>query len=177
MLSGIVLIDDFPFRLDCKVSLRKGKGDILISAFTNDNIEEVINNAINFSYDLSFYLEREFPDLSLYDLLIKLYCPGTDSPITGGSYGLLLSLGIMLALTKTRPTIKAVVTGYVDGVGQVLDVGGMSKKRQGAVKLGFDRIVLPTSQLDFFSKEIIQIPVSSIYEAFTAVTYEQSNQT
>jgi ATP-dependent Lon protease len=151
--------------------LKRGRGEILVSAFTDTNIEEVINYAIGFADTILGFEERPFPDLSVYDLTVRLRTPATSTPITGRSYELLLCLELILTFLGRGPTVSACVTGQVDDTGGVLDVGGIGEKRRGAKQLGFDRIILPGSQLDFFSTEIIQIPVSTIFEAYTAVTY------
>lgn len=173
MLQGIVLADDLPFRLECDVRLKRGQGEIMIAACVADpnTIEEIVNNAIGFADEIIGLEERPFPDLSSHDLLIRLSTPGLGTPIFGPSYGLLLSLGIIFALNRTAPTITACVTGEVNGSGEVLDVGDISKKRRGAVVLGFDKLMLPTSQVDFFSSEVVQIPVATIFEAYTVSAY------
>lgn len=177
MLFGIVLVDSFPFRLELSTQFKPGTGQVIISAPLADNaIEEIINHGIAFAERIAELEEVPFPNLSDHDLTIRLRTPGSDSPICGRSYGLLLCLGLALAAQRRCPNVSAAVTGGVDEDGKVLDVGCIGLKRKAAAEFGMQRLILPAAQLDFFSQEIIQIPVTSIYEAYTAVTYGKAER-
>jgi predicted S18 family serine protease len=176
MLYGIALISGLPFRITCDVVLKPGPGDVIISGPVEPTIEETINASIRFANELASFDEGAFPDLSNKSLHIRIGLPASPAPIVGPSYGLLLSLRLICTLLKRSPRIYAYVTGDIDDEGNVHSVGGITEKRRGALQLGGPgtNLVLPTSQLDFYSTEVIQIPVSNIYEAYRAVTYGET---
>ena len=174
MLYGIALIDSLPFRIKCDVSLVRGRGEILISGPVEETIEETINVAIRHANELSDFEDTPFPNLANFNLHIRVRLPAASNPITGPSWGLLLSLELILCLLRRRPTFDAFVTEEIDSRGDVLRVGDIEGKRNGAKTLGGERIILPSRQLDFFNSSIIQIPVSNLFEAYRAVTYGET---
>lgn len=174
MLYGIALLDHLPFRITCDVSLVRGRGEILISGPVEPTIEETINASIGFAAQLADFDEGPFPDLSNHNIHIRIRLPATSAPVVGPSLGLLVSLEIICATLRRRPTIPSYVTGAIDYDGNVLPVGAVEEKRVGVAALGGERLILPASQLDFFSSSIIQIPVSNIFEAYRAVTYGET---
>ena len=174
MLYGIALLSGLPFRITCDVALRPGCGDVIISGPVEPSIEETINVSIKFANELASFGEGVYPDLSNKSLNIRIGLPASPAPILGPSYGLLLSLGLICTLLKRSPRISAYVTGDLDSEGNVRSVGGIEEKRRGIVQLGGTTLILPTSQLDFYSTEVIQIPVSNIYEAYRVVTYGET---
>lgn len=174
MLYGIALIDHLPFRITCEASLVRGHGDILISGPIDPSIEETINATLGFAYELCSLGEGVFPDLSNHNLHIRIRLPASPAPIVGPSLGLLLSLELLLSLTRQRTSLSSYVTGAIDAEGNILPVGAIEEKRRGVRSLGGERLVLPSRQLDFFSTEVIQIPVSNIFEAYRVVIYGET---
>jgi ATP-dependent Lon protease len=171
MLSGIALLDGLPFRVQCSIVLRKGDGDIYISGPVDNTIEESINESIGFANTICDHEGIKFPSLGNKNILVRIGLPLSHAPIVGPSLGLLLGLQLTFAITGRRPPYHAFVTGELNSKGDVFAVGGIAAKRKGAAELGGERLVLPASQLDFFSTEIIQIPVTSIFEAYSILTY------
>lgn len=177
-MFGIVLIDDLPFCLECHVQVKPGRGDIIILGQIEPAIEETINNAIRWA-NLIHSLEddsKDFPNLGDRSLRISLGVRDYPTPILGPSYGLLLGLAIVLALLGRRQTLHPYVTGGVDEDGVVQNVGGISQKRKGVKQLGGSHLILPAAQTDFFSGDVVQIPVRTIFDAYTAVTYGKAER-
>jgi len=168
---GIALVDDLPFRILCNVSLRPGAGEIIISGPVEESIEEIINHGISFAAELSDLESIPFPDLSSRNLHIRIRLPQYHAPILGPSYGLLLCLELIGTFLGRSTAYSYAVTGEINGDGRVLSVGAIERKRLAASEFGATAIILPGSQLDFFSTSIVQIPVNSIFEAYTAVFY------
>lgn len=171
MLYGIALIDSSPFRISCDVTLRRGDGDIYISGPVDNTIEETINASIGFANTICDLEGNRFPDLSRFNILVRIALPATASPLIGPSYGLLLGLQTIFAFAGRKPTFHAFVTGEISNSGDVYAVGAITAKRKGVATLGGERLVLPSSQLDLFSTEIIQIPVNNIFQAYSILTY------
>lgn len=176
MLFGIALIDSLPFRITCDVSLRPGRGEIILSGPIDLSIEEVINHGIQFANVISDFESIPFPNLANHNLHIRMRLPLHPAPIRGPSCGLLLVLNLIGALLRRHTTRQIAVTGEVDGLGAVHSVGAIEEKRKAAAEFGCDAIILPASQLDFFSTTIAQIPVSTIFEAYTAAYYGETER-
>ena len=174
MLFGIALLDHLPFRITCEASLIRGHGDIIISGPVDPSIEETINATLGFAYELCSLGEGRFPDLSVHNLHIRIRLPNSSAPIVGPSIGLLLCLELLLCLTRQRTNLSTFVTGELDAEGNVLAVGAIEEKRKGVRSLGGERLILPSGQLDFFSTEVIQIPVANIFEAYRVVIYGET---
>lgn len=171
MLFGIAFVDDLPFRITCDVSLRPGRGEIILSGPVEPAIEETINHGIAFANELSDFESIPFPDLSGRTLHIRIRLPQHHAPIVGPSYGLLLCLQLIGALLRRSCVRSFAVTGEVDSGGRVHSVGAINAKREAARVMGADAIILPANQIDFFSSTITQIPVHSIFEAYTTAFY------
>ena len=170
-MFGIALVDDLPFRIQCDVALRPGTGEIIISGPIEESIEETINHGISFATELCDLESVPFPDLSSRNLHIRIRLPLYHAPIIGPSYGLLLCLELIGALTSRGRSPSYAVTGEVNRDGRVVSVGAIEAKRVAAKEFGASAIILPSNQLEFFSTTIAQIPVNNIFEAYTAAYY------
>lgn len=175
-MFGIAFVGDTPFRVDCTCKLQRGEGSIIIYGPIEESIEEVINYGITFANEIAGYESREFPDLSRYDLHIRLRLSLFDAPLLGPSYGLLVCLELIRALLRGSEGRELAVTGAIDQTGRVGIIGRAKEKRRAAAIFGAGAIVLPTGNLEFFEQEITQIPVSNIFEAYKAVTYGQTER-
>jgi predicted ATP-dependent protease len=172
LAHGIVLYNGLPSKLILDLQITEGTGDIFIDGLVTEEFEQIYRRAFSSVCDLIDLGEIPDTDFSAIDISLSFSHSFSDVPVTGDSYGLLLGLSLGLGLAGSELVPEICVTGALGERGEVIPVGGISEKRKGARSLGFDRIMLPHSQLDFFSKEISQIPVESFYQAWSVVNYD-----
>ena len=154
--------------------LRRGTGEVIVHGPITEEFEDVFQRGYNFAYDLAERGEYPLPDLSSHDLYIACSVLGSpDTPIGGDSFGLLLALVLACRFAQQPLRTDWAFTGAIDNDGNVLPVGGIEVKREGAARLGYKGIALPSTQLDFFCTSIDQIPVTTAYEAWAVLTYGQ----
>lgn len=172
MLShGIVLYNNSPSILTLDLRISTGFGDIYVDGLVTEEFETIYQRSFSAVCDLVDLGEIPEPDFAGLDIHFCFSHSIPDVPITGDSYGLLLGLSLALAFNNMELNPKLCVTGALGEDARVLPVGGISEKRKGALALGFENIMLPQSQLDFFSKDVGQIPVESLYEAWAIANY------
>lgn len=169
---GIILYNETPSILTLELQIITGTGDVTVSGLVTDEFESIYRRSFSAVCDLIELGEIPEPDFSGLDIHFSLRHSIPDIPIAGDSYGLLLGLSLALGFEQMELNPAICVTGALGENGRVLPVGGITEKRLGAKALGFERIILPGSQLDFFNQDIAQMPVESIYEAWSIVSYD-----
>lgn len=171
-VHGLVVYENQILPLAISTTIAEGVGEVLIAGPIDQGFEENFRRAFSFVHDLSDMGEIFLPDLSAHDILVSLKIPIPDVPILGDSYGLALAVGLAcgLSLRTVRPTLA--ITGGLAENTDVIPVGDIIQKRAAARGLGFDLLVLPASQLDFFNTSIAQLPVSRAFDAWTSLTYD-----
>jgi len=170
----VVFDDSTTDILDISARLKRGRGGIFISGNISSEVEYEIHKAIFHSAQLADFGEFKFPDLSLNDLHIDFACRFSDAPIIGQSYGLGLGVELLRLFSGRSFNASFCYTGCVDANGCVVPVEKLREKCHGAAGRGFDRIFLPTIQLDFCQREIRQVPVATIFEAWGVLGYEHT---
>ncbi len=171
MLShGIVLLNSQPSILTLDIKILTGQGDIYVEGLVTEEFERIYRQSFSAVCDLIDLGEIPSTDFSGVDVHCSIRHSVADVPITGDSYGLLLGLSLACAFSQIELNPELCVTGALGEGNGVLPVGAIEEKRAGAEALGFTMLMLPKSQLDFFST-INQLPVESLYEAWTVVNY------
>lgn len=167
LTNGIVLINDYPHRLQILSSLSRGSGRIAIHGLVDSSIEEPIAAGIAAAERVSDFLERPCAELQAHDISVAITIPSSpDSPLLGKSFHLGLAVNLMLLLSRVPAPNDSVFTGGIDDEGNVIMVEGAAAKRKGSALLGFQRIFLPTGNFDFFERSINQVPLRNIYESW-----------
>lgn len=169
----IVLYNDTYHILRVNASFQTGRGRLTVKGLLSAEIRNTLLASIGAINDIESLIENFDPGIfAEKDLHVVFNLPGADDiPIVGTSYGLGLSMAILAAaINKTVPK-DIVFTGCIGPAGEVLPVRKINDKRRAAKKLGFDKIMLPGSQLDMMSNIITQCPVHSIREAFSVTFY------
>jgi len=163
----------FPLTIDA--TFRKGTGKLLVKGILGKEIRNALLASINAINEIGAYVEGF--DSSIFaeqNLYITMAVDDLETiPIAGESYGLALSMAILAAAIHKPTPPDLIYTGCIGPAGEVLPVEGIKEKRRAAKSLGFMRLMLPGSQLDMMSAEIIQCPVHSIAEAFAVTFYEE----
>jgi ATP-dependent Lon protease len=171
---GIVLLDRLALSLAISCDLQRGRGNVTIQGPITSEIEDVYRRSINACCILADYGEYDLPDLEGTDILLRFAVNGGDDiPVGGESYG--LALASVLASSFARRTISPSLA-FVGGIaedGTVQRIEGIDPKRRQARGLGYGQLMLPAGQLDFFSQDIDQIPVATIFEAWSVLRYER----
>lgn len=165
----LVLINDTYFILNINASFRDGWGRLKVTGTLGDEIRSTLLASIGAINDIDTLIDNFDPGIfSEKDLLVAFHIAGTaDIPVTGTSYGLGLSMAILAAAINKPIPPDVVFTGCIGPAGEVLPVIQINEKRRAAKRLGFDRIMLPGSQLDMMCNTITQCPVHNIREAFS----------
>ncbi len=167
--QSLVLIDKTYFILNINVSFRDGVGRLKITGALGDEIHNALHASIGAINGLDSFIDNYEPGIAFErDLHVAFHIVNCDEiPIAGTSYGLGLSMAILAAATHNKIPQEIVFTGCVGPAGEVLPVEDIIRKRDAARRLGFDKIMLPGSQLDMMSNVITQCPVHTIREAFS----------
>lgn len=171
--KSIVLLGTQHYVLSISAGFRDGNGRMFLKGTLGQEIRIALLAAVSAINELESYVDGFNPAIfAERDLYITVAVVGvTDLPVIGESYGLALSLAILAAAINKKLPPDMVYTGCIGPAGEVLPVGGIKDKRVAAKKLGFDRIMLPCSQLDMMSSDITQCPVKDVQEAFSVTFY------
>lgn len=174
MISVPVLVNTDVDILQIQATLKRGSGEILISGLFAEGIEDEITKAIRFCTELADLEEFKFPNLTIHNLIISFSCKLSELPVDGRSYGLGLAVELLRVFSRRSFRNSTCYTGLLLPDGKIGTVRGFQEKLNGAAKNGFSRAFVPASQLDFFNSEISQIPIDTIYEAWTRLVYEDA---
>ena len=142
------------------VSFTKGTGQLYCRGPVGQDFHVTIRAALTALF--TNLNEETFSTQDLY-----LHIDMADVPVVGGSYGLALCVAVFAAATQNEVPSHIVFTGCVGPAGEVIRVEKIKDKCKAARDLGFSTIMLPNTQLDMRSDIIDQIPVHSIYQAFS----------
>lgn len=168
---GIVLYNQTPSILTLDLTIARGSGEIYVDGLVTEEFERIYRQSFSAVCDLIDHGEIPDTDFSGVDINFSLSHSLPGIPIEGDSYGLLVGLSLALSLGQLEPNPELCITGALGEDGRVLPVGAIEEKRRGAKALGFGMLMLPSTQLDFFSQDIDQLPVATIYEAWAVCQY------
>lgn len=165
---GIVKLEHEWFIASVNARLRRGQGRMLFAGAMPQSFVGPTRAAINVCTQLDFLSDFNPSVLGTSDLIISVNSP---APIIGESLQLALCVAVIAELLGKRVPNNAAYTGIVGPAGEVIAVEEISAKRMAAKQLGFKKLFLPTSQLDFYNPYITQCPVSSLEEAISITFY------
>jgi len=171
--KSIVLLGTKHYILSIRADFRDGNGKLYLEGTLGQEIRIALLAAISAIHELDSFVEGFDPTIfAERNLHITVAVDDVrDLPVVGESYGLALSMAVLAAAIRKPLPTNLVYAGCIGPAGEVLPVGGIKEKRSAAKALGFDGIMLPSSQLDMMSNEIIQCPVSNVQEAFSVTFY------
>jgi len=171
--KSIVLLGTQHYVLSIRADFRDGNGKMHLKGTLGQEIRIALLAAISAIHELDSYIEGFDPTIfAACNLHIVVSVDGVqDLPVIGESYGLALSMAVLAATINKPLPADLVYTGCIGPAGEVLPVGGITDKRRAAKGLGFSRLMLPCSQLDMMSSDIIQCPVKDVQEAFSVTFY------
>jgi predicted ATP-dependent serine protease len=167
---GIILVDDAARRLAVSAEFKLGRGMLITECLVTQEIRVVLYSVMEAIAGLESYIEGlSCTKFGTHDLIIKM---DSKIPVGGESYGLPLAMAIVAAMLRQELSDKTCFTGVIEPGGIILPVEDIDKKRHFAAMLGFQKIVLPSRQLDLLNSEINQCPVDSIYGAVGGYFWE-----
>lgn len=167
----VILDDGTTDILGITATLGRGHGNILVSGLVSTEIENEIPKAIRCAAALADLGEFDFPDLPNLNLRLSFGLRFGSIPVSGESYGLGLAVELLRVFANRSWSPTQCFTGCIDECGEVLPVEQLAKKLHGAANAGFSRTFIPSSQLDFWNKEMRQVPVESVWEAWGVLNY------
>jgi ATP-dependent Lon protease len=165
--NGIVKFSDDWFRASVEAKLRPGRGRMLFAGAFPQSFIGPARAAINVCTQLDFIEDFDPSILGSRDLVISISSPG---PVVGESLQLALCVAVIAELLRKRVPADSAYTGIVGPAGEVIPVDEIEAKRKAAKRLGYARLFLPSSQLDYFNSHIAQCPVANLEEAI-AITF------
>lgn len=165
-VHSIALDGRVPLLITITTEAYEGSGNIVVNGQFLSDIEAVAGAALSAAGVVAHYFGMDDSEIVTRDLIVYVK---SAAPLIGPSYGLALAISIASALIDLPPH-EAIYTGEVTPTGEVLPVGDIDLKRLGALKLGFNKIVLPRQQCDWFDPVITQRPVRNIFEAINVPT-------
>lgn len=171
--KSIVFLGTQHYILSIRAHFRAGHGKLYLTGTLGQEIRIALLAAISAIHELESFVDGFDPTIfASRNLHITVSVDDIqDLPVVGESYGLALSMAVLAAAIHKPLPADLVYTGCIGPAGEVLPVGGIADKRKAAKQLGFSRIMLPSSQLDMMSNEIIQCPVKDVQEAFSVTFY------
>lgn len=164
---GIVIIDNKPHQYSVTARVvPEGEGLLYlkgrVAASFTDNIKKILEG-------VRFYADYLDVDLDSSNIHLRLDTPN-DYPLGGESYGLPIGIAVLAASTGKIIPAGNCYTGCVNRYGDILPVDFIAEKRRGAAGFHFDRLFLPTKQIDLFSTFIAQVPCQTLGDAY-AITF------
>jgi len=135
-LGGILPIQVTKNVFDDKLVLTGTQGDVM---------KESMNCAKNTAYTLLY--ECDLEEEKQYSGL-HIHCPSTSTPKDGPSAGGAIALAIFSYLSQKPLNQHVSMTGEIDMLGNILPIGGVEAKLNGAKKAGIKTALIPSSNLE-----------------------------
>jgi len=169
--GGITLIQTFEKYAEKNFSLE-------ITGQQGDVMKESIHVAFTIAWHiLKDSFQQEFLEKNK-NFGIHLHCPETATPKDGPSAGAAITTSIISLYTNTAITNTCAMTGEIDLHGNVMRIGGLSAKLEGARCAGVKTVLIPeTNRTDYekikkYEKGFVEdesfkvICVKTIYDVF-----------
>ena len=169
-LGGITLIQAFKCWGDKNF-------DMKITGQQGDVMKESIRVAKTIAWGLLLSTEKKRL-LKQINFGIHIHCPETSTPKDGPSAGAAITIAIMSLFLNIPVVHTCAMTGEIDLDGNVMKIGGLSAKLEGARQAGVRTVLIPqTNQTDLdiikkYEPHFVEnsafsvIPVKTIYDVF-----------
>jgi hypothetical protein len=167
IIVPVLIGDAYVDRLLIHAVCTRGRGRIRLAGNIPEGVEDEINKITACAQCLADYGEFKFPDLSNHDIRVTFSFEKHDYPVRGSSYALGLGVSILSAFSGRIPPADLCFSAGLDEQWSTLPVEGIDAKRS----IGTRAIMLHHTQLNLFESKIDQIPVSSLPEAWSVLTY------
>jgi Lon-like ATP-dependent protease len=155
-LSGIVM----PIVAEVTPSQSSEEGRIIATGKLGEIAKEAVQNVS------AVIKKMSGKDISKYDIHIQFI--GTYEGVEGDSASVSIATAVMSALEGVAVDQSIAMTGSLSVRGEILPVGGVSAKVEGAIKAGLKKVLIPDSNLNdvmldsTFENRIEVIPVRTI---------------
>lgn len=154
-LGGITLIESHKFLSSNRLTLELTgqQGDIM-----KESMKVANTIAWNLLPDI---IKQEIRDQEPFG--IHIHCPEASTPKDGPSAGVAITIAILSLLSKIPVNNKVAVTGEIDLNGNVLPIGGLETKIEGAISAGVEKILCPRKNkedLDKITKSVFYLKLN-----------------
>ncbi len=114
------------------------------------NLGNVMKESIQCAFKVSLNLlsDTQRKKINKNPYGIHVHCPESSTPKDGPSAGVALSIVLYSLLTNIKINNKICMTGEIDLVGNVLAIGGLNAKLNGAKKAGCNLALIPFDNSD-----------------------------
>lgn len=102
-------------------------------------------------------------EISMKEYNIHIHFPG-GIPVDGPSAGIAIFCAVYSALFGKKANNKIAVTGEINIYGDVLPVGGVTAKIEGAKQAGITKVLIPADNYQFSKMDMVK-PIRSINDA------------
>ena len=173
-----VFVDEFgtpivglPLIIEVEVygPLKSGKGRIIATGSLGKTAKESV-------LDMASLISKiTGKDISMYNINIQFVTGTSMGGVDGNSAGAAITVAVISALTNIPIRQDFGITGAISIRGEILPVGGVSKKIEGGFNAGLRKFIIPKKNLDdiVLPKEILDqieiYPVETIYDVLKIV--------
>jgi Lon-like ATP-dependent protease len=180
-VNGLAVIGQSPPRVGMVLPIEsevvKGKGDQFIAT---GKLGEIAKESVK---NVSALVKKIFGDDLSKDYSVYIQFVQSESGVEGDSASIAIATAIVSALKNIPINQEIAMTGSLSIRGEVLPIGGVSAKIEGAYLAGIKQVIIPKSNLkdlvisDEIKKKIKIIPVSNFAEVLDkALVWDKKNE-
>ena len=141
--------------------------ELKLTGMQGDVMKESMNVARSVAYKLLYnYDNIDISDNSLSSKPIHIHCPDGATPKDGPSAGAAITLVIYSLLSKKKIKNNIAITGEINLVGDITEIGGLDVKIMGAYKANVKTIIYPKS-----NKKDFDLFISKHHYLNNAITF------
>ena len=143
-VGGLTMIQMFPMYAKEKFALK-------ITGQQGDVMKESITVAQTVAWHLlTNEMQKELEEKE--NMGIHLHCPETATPKDGPSAGGVLTVAFLSIFTNEAVNRECAMTGEIDLLGNIMQIGGLVSKLEGARAAGARRILIPRNNEEDYEK-------------------------
>ncbi len=132
--------------------IMKGKGGLTLTGQLGEVMKESAQAAISFCRSRLDELGLE--DTYFDEVDIHIHVPAGAIPKDGPSAGVTMATSLYSALSQRRVVKNVAMTGEITLRGRVLPIGGLKEKALAALRMGYDKVIIPEAN----KKDLVEIP-------------------
>lgn len=167
-IGGITTIECFKYLSDSRLSLE-------LTGQQGDIMQESMKVAKTIAWNLLPESRKDYIRNST-SFGLHIHCPEAAQPKDGPSAGVAITISILSLLSNIPVNHTVAVTGEIDLNGNVLEIGGLESKLEGAQLAGVQKVLCPVSNkqdvdrilktnVDLQKAKLDIILIENIYEA------------
>lgn len=142
---------------------RRGSGRLMFTSALPAESLAIATHAINTAARLESYARFDLAKLQEGDVTVST---SIREPLVGPSFGLALAAAFLAELSRKTIPGDIAFTGEVLPDGRIGAVGDIQLKLAACGRLGYNALVLPSSQIDFMCTHCRQICVGDLFQLY-----------